>query len=71
MVGEIVKSAPLVVLPMGVPPEETSYQLIVFPEEIALIFDEDPIQIAEGLAVTTEGAVGSPTPIVIGILPML
>ena len=50
------------------PPEATVYQLIVFPSEIADKFVDEPAQTTEGAAVTTEGALGMPTGIVIAPL---
>jgi hypothetical protein len=69
--GVTVKPAPLRLEPIEEPPEETVYQLIVFPKEVALIAEDEPIQMLVGLAVTTEGAEGIPTAIVIGVLVML
>ena len=69
--GVTVKPASLKLEPIEEPPEETVYQLIVFPKDEALISDDEPIQILDGLAITTEGAEGIPTAIVIGVLVML
>ena len=61
-------TAPLVLDPIEIPPEATVYQLIVFPTEIADKFVDEPAQTTEGVAVTTEGALGMPTGIVIAPL---
>jgi hypothetical protein len=62
---------PLALVPIAEPPAASVYQYIVSPNEIALRFEEEPIQIDEGLALTTEGAEGIPTDTAIGVLVIL
>jgi hypothetical protein len=57
-VGETEKFAPLALEPMLVPFVETVYHLIVFPADVADKFVLEPLQIAEGDAVTAVGAFG-------------
>lgn len=66
--GETEKPAPLELVPIIEPPEDTVYHLIVLSVEIALISLEEPTQILVGLAIATEGAAGNPIEIVIGVL---
>ena len=49
---------PLALLPIEVPPEDTVYQLIVFPEDVALRSLLLPIQMLAGVAVTFVGVAG-------------
>jgi hypothetical protein len=58
-VGDTGKLAPLAEVPILVPPEDTVYQLIVFPAEVAFRLVLVPLQIDIALAgVTGVGAEG-------------
>ena len=50
------KFAPLALVPIAAPPEETVYQLIVLPADVAFKLLLPPTQIAAGEAVTLVGA---------------
>ena len=41
------------------PPEDTSYQLMLFPAEVAFKLEATPVHNVDGVAVTDVGAVGS------------
>ena len=69
--GVTEKPSPLNAEPIKEPPEAASYQSIRAPTEIALIEVDEPIQTEEGLAVTIEGAEGTPTATAIGVLDVL
>ena len=69
--GVTENNAPLALVPIKDPPDASVYQLIVFPNETALISEEEPIQMLAGLAVTIDGADGIPTTMVIGVLETL
>ena len=52
------KFAPLAVVPIGLPPEGTVYQLMLLPLEMAFRLEEPPLQIELGVAVTDVGGAG-------------
>ena len=57
--GETLKSAPLALVPILVPPVDTVYHFMVLPAEVALMFVEAPVQIADGVADTADAVVAS------------
>ena len=59
VVGVTAKFAALALEPSEVPPEETEYQFILLPVDVAFKFEEDPRQIDAALADTEEGAEGT------------
>ena len=72
MVGVTEKSAPLEVEPIGLPPNESVYQLIVFPLDTATNVELAEEHTVVGLAVTNVGAIANGlTYIKIGVLEAL
>jgi hypothetical protein len=59
--GVTEKLTPLAEVPMGVPPLETVYHLIVFPAEVAFSCDDEPHVNDAGVAETDVGVVGRVT----------
>ena len=71
LLGDTEKFAPLALEPIATPPEETVYQLMLLPAEVAFRLVLCPWQIADGVAVTLVGGVqGEETAGVMVIIPL-
>ena len=69
--GDTAKFAALAEDPIDMPPEETVYQVMVHPDEVAFICELAPQAIVEGVAEALVGAGGSETVTVTGVLVVL
>jgi hypothetical protein len=56
--GVTLKLAPLALVPRVVPPEAAVYHFILFPDDVALRFEDEPGQIEDWVAVTEVGTDG-------------
>ena len=57
----------LALVPNEVPPVETVYQLMVFPEEVALRLVDDPKQMEAALAATEVGTEGKADTVTVAV----